>query len=88
LVINVTTVTLASRLAFYYGCYAYHRFSWHQNYQSSYDSYRFTKFPTSLDCYGYGNAEDVFRLRMFLAVFEMNFMFLLILANNQLDALF
>ena len=35
-----------------------------------------TKFPMSLDCYGYGNAPDVSRLRMFLAVFEMKVMFL------------
>ena len=30
-----------------------------------------TNFPMSLDCYGYGKAPDVPRLRMFLAVFEM-----------------
>ena len=35
-----------------------------------------TKFSVSLDCYGYGNATDVSRLRMFLAMFEMKVMFL------------
>ena len=34
-----------------------------------------TKFSMSLDCYGHGNAPDVSRLRMFLAVFEMKVMF-------------
>jgi hypothetical protein len=35
-----------------------------------------TYFPMSLDCYGYGKAPDMPRLRMFLAVFEMKVMFL------------
>ena len=34
-----------------------------------------TKSSMSLDCYGYGNATDVSRLRVFLAVFEMKVMF-------------
>jgi hypothetical protein len=35
-----------------------------------------TKFSMSLNCYGYANAPDVSRLRMFLAVFQMKVIFL------------